>query len=313
MTERAAVRTDHYKAFGFRIESDFVLPELPLAGEREPLDNITVRRTDLQPLWNSSIHFYGNFAILDHGRTVMFRVPGAAIYAVQDASSILVSPFDQAEENWVRLFILGTCMGILLLQRKIMPLHGSAVAIDGKAYAIIGASGAGKSTLALHLVSEGYPLLSDDVIPVVMTQGSPWVVPSYPQQKLWVDTLKHMGMDNANYTPLYERKTKFAVPVGSNFHEEPLPLASIFELVPSDAATHIAPIQGMERFRVLFHHTYRNLLVQPLGLMEWHFKTLSSFIRQVGMYRLHRPMVGFSTLDLTSHIFNITRQGENDQ
>ena len=38
-------------------------------------------------------------------------------------------------------------MGALLMQRKILPLHGSAIAIDGKAYAFVGDSGAGKSTL----------------------------------------------------------------------------------------------------------------------------------------------------------------------
>ena len=39
-------------------------------------------------------------------------------------------------EDKIRLLFLGTCMGALLIQRKILPLHGSAIEIDGKAYAI---------------------------------------------------------------------------------------------------------------------------------------------------------------------------------
>ena len=57
-------------------------------------------------------------------------------------------------------------MGAILMQRKILPLHGSAIAIDGKAYAIVGDSGAGKSTLASAFLKRGYQLLSDDVITV---------------------------------------------------------------------------------------------------------------------------------------------------
>ena len=60
--------------------------------------------------------------------------------------------------------------GALLMQRKILPLHGSAVAIDGKAYAIVGDSGAGKSTLASAFLNKGYQLLSDDVIAVSLSQ-----------------------------------------------------------------------------------------------------------------------------------------------
>ena len=50
---------------------------------------------------------------------------------------------------------LGTCMGALLMQRKIFPFHGSAIAINGKAYAIVGDSGAGKSTLASAFLKKG--------------------------------------------------------------------------------------------------------------------------------------------------------------
>ena len=41
-------------------------------------------------------------------------------------------------------------------EKDILPLHGSAVAINGKAYAFMGNSGAGKSTLASALINQGY-------------------------------------------------------------------------------------------------------------------------------------------------------------
>ena len=69
-------------------------------------------------------------------------------FCIQEGKRIIVSPIEGSDEDEIRLYILGTCMGAILMQRKILPLHGSAVAIDGKAYAIVGDSGAGKSTLA---------------------------------------------------------------------------------------------------------------------------------------------------------------------
>ena len=41
------------------------------------------------------------------------------------------------DEDIIRLYILGTCMGAILMQRKILPLHGSAIAINGKAMRLL--------------------------------------------------------------------------------------------------------------------------------------------------------------------------------
>ena len=114
----------------------------------------------------------------------------------------------------LRLYILGTCMGAILMQRKILPLHGSAVDIDGKVYAIVGDSGAGKSTLASALLKHGYQLVSDDVIAVSLTHENPipFVTPSYPQQNL-VGKPKYFGMDSTNYHSTYVRENKYRVPV----------------------------------------------------------------------------------------------------
>ena len=114
----------------------------------------------------------------------------------------------------IRLYVLGTCMGAILMQRKTLPLHGSVIAIDGKAYAIVGDSGAGKSTLASAFLKRGFQLLTDDVIAVSFSEeGIPFVTPSYPQQKLWSESLDHFGMESNNYQPLIDREDKFAIPV----------------------------------------------------------------------------------------------------
>ena len=98
---------------------------------------------------------------------MMYKFGNIAIFSIQDGKRISVSPLKEYDEDTSSdYYILGTCMGAILMQRKVLPLHGSAIAINGKAYAIIGDSGAGKSTLALAFLNKGFQLLSDDVIAV---------------------------------------------------------------------------------------------------------------------------------------------------
>jgi serine kinase of HPr protein (carbohydrate metabolism regulator) len=104
-------------------------------------------------------------------------------------------------------------MGALLLQRRVLPLHGSAVAVNGKAIAFVGESGAGKSTLASAFLGRDYPLLSDDVIPVRFSiDGDPHVAPAYPQQKLWQESLNGLGMDSAHFKPSFKGKRNSPFP-----------------------------------------------------------------------------------------------------
>lgn len=285
-----------YRSFGLRIESELPLPELPLMEPEEPLPSpaLNVSFCDLGPAWSAASPI-SDYIALD-GETVYIRVPDTAIFAMRQGNDILISPSKEGNLDKIRLYVLGTCMGVILMQNRLLPLHGSAVAIDGKAYAIVGHSGAGKSTLTSSLLNQNYALLSDDLIALTLDKrGTPFVLPAYPQQKIWQETIDMLGMDAAELKPLFERETKFAVPVQARFCSEPLPLAGIIELVKSDHdAAAISPIDGLERFHTLLQHTFRGFLLKRLGLMEWHFSTLAQFANRIDMHRLHRPQGGNS-------------------
>lgn len=285
-----------YYSFGLRIESELPLPELPRFelndhGQRPPL---SISMNNLMPTWNE-LQPLSEYVAVD-GETVYIRVPETAVFAMSRGENIQISPFPHVELDKIRLYVLGTCMGIILMQKRILPLHGSAIAIDGKAYAVVGHSGAGKTTLSSYLLEQGFGLLSDDLIAVTLDeQHTPTVMPAYPQQKLWQQTLDMLGMNASGLKPLFERETKFAVPVAAKFHNEPMPLAGIFELVKSENdAASISPIGGLERFHTLLQHTFRGFLIKRLGMMDWHFGTITRFAGQIEIHRLHRPQTGDS-------------------
>ena len=153
--------------------------------------------------------------------------------------------------------------------------------------------------LLLHFMKNGYPLLSDDVIAIsLLDEEKPWVIPSYPQQKLWQDSLNHFGMKTTNYMPLFDRETKYSIPVAKQFYNKPLPLGGIFELVPSDIEQiEVEQILNLKRFQTVFTHTYRHSLNRK---DEYDRMAFSLFCK---MYQ------ACTALSITSTILNIYYPG----
>lgn len=299
-----------YKAFGLTFSSEIPLPELPYIQSNESEADIIIEKANLSLHW-SELDLGEDFYI--RRDQVIFRVPETAVFLIQEGRRIVVSPYAGSNEDEIRLYILGTCMGAILMHRGILPLHGSAIALNGRAYAIVGDSGAGKSTLASSLLKTGSSqLISDDVIPVALNdRDMPIVTPAYPQQKLWLESLNRLGMNPDNYQPLFVRETKFAVPIQSRFATESLPLAGIFELIKGESdKINIQPIQSLERFYKLYHHTYRNFFLEQSGLMEWHFDLSTKIINKIDFFQIRRPKNRFTAHDLTEIILRTLKREE---
>ena len=293
-----------YTAFGHSIHSDIALPEVQQLDSHDHKVDIVIRYADLTEQWSELSIASKSFVCTEN--MVMFRVPDLAVFAVEDGTTISISPDNGADEDKIRLYILGTCMGAVLMQRKILPLHGSAIVINGKAYAFVGHSGHGKSTLASAFLQQGYQLLTDDVIAVTLDhQNIPYVTPAYPQQKLWQESLDTLGMNSNQFRPLFERETKYAIPVESHFSSDTLPLAGIFELIKTDCAQPlIRTIQKLERLPLLYRHTYRRSLLQDSGLTKWHFDTTARLAGNIDMYELQRPITRNTVEQLTTMVLD---------
>ncbi|WML25171.1 aldolase [Neobacillus sp. OS1-33] len=291
-----------YKVFGLNVVSDIFLPELIQISDQIEKVDVRILIEDLTKSWSESEKTHGDFIVKEN--LVMFQIPSIATFSIEDGNKIIVSPLAGSIEGEIRLFILGTCMGVILQQKKILPLHGSAIEIDGRAYAFIGNSGAGKSTLASAFLNNGYRLLTDDVIAISLSQEDiPFVTPSYPQQKLWQESLNEFGMDHQKYHPLFERETKYAIPVHSQFSTDTIPLGGIFELVKSNnEETEIHVLNGLERLHTMFYHTYRNFMIAPSGLMNWHFNTSAQIVRKINFFQIRRPSSYFTAHDLPAYI-----------
>lgn len=298
----------YYQAFGLSIKSEMELPELIPAPSGSHTD-VEISHKDLTKEWSSLSLLHNQVAIARKG-FFFFKVPGIAIFQVKEGNQIAYSPLPGAIEDKIRLYVLGTCMGALLLQKKILPLHGSAVVIDGKAYAFVGDSGAGKSTLSSVFVKKGCKLLSDDLIAIQFKNGVPYAIPAYPQQKLWETSLLEFAMNKNDYSPLVDRESKYAIPRIAEFSQEETPLAGIFELTAHENTDiRISPVKALEQIQILALHTFRRLLLGKFDLLDWHFQQSTQIAKHTAIYRLMRPTPGFTAPELAECVIHeITRR-----
>lgn len=297
----------YYWAFGLQIRSNIQMEELlpHLQIKSEP--NLEVNVNPVQKLAINST----KYEFITDNTSVIFHVPEVATFIMNSGKTIKVECLETSDINLVKLYILGTCMGIILLQRKVIPLHGSLIEIEGKAYAFVGHSGAGKSTLASSFINQGYKLVSDDLIAVSLKDRQPWVVPSYPQQKLWQESLNIFGMERSDYDSIYGREEKYTIPINSHFYSEPLPLGGIFELTKNEQpVVEIQSIPNLNRFHMLFNHTYRNFLLHKLNIMDWHFSLSTEIIPNIMIYQVSRPIVGVTVEVIQEIILNTIKSGE---
>ncbi|MBB6730635.1 aldolase [Cohnella zeiphila] len=305
-----AIAPTLYTAFGLSIRSELLLPELPRKSAQQAEEaDIDIMIGDLSEAWRAS-GVQNDYYAFAAGQ-FLFYVPEVAIYCIRAGKQIVVSPFPGAEAKSIRIYLLGTCMGAILMQRRTLPLHGSAVVINGQAYAFVGESGAGKSTLAATFLKRGYRLLTDDVIAVSPGKDGnpPVVIPAYPQQKLWQESIDRLGMQSGRNRHLY--LSKYAIPVTNGFAAKALPLAGLFELTKTRGReVKLSRFQGLERLAILRMHTYRDFLIPHLGGEQWHFSTIVGMASSVDMYRLQRPSAGFSAHELVDRVLHAVLEGE---
>jgi hypothetical protein len=208
---------------------------------------------------------------------------------VRGGREIIVDTAPGADERLLSFTILGIALGILLHQRGVLTLHGSAVAIDGEAIAFLGAKGAGKSAIAAALEARGYPVVADDVAALdVHAAGGPLVLPGVPQLKLWPDVAALLGHEPdmlPRIHPLLEKLARL------NDHELPqvsLPLQCIYVLADG-ARTEAETLKPQESFREMIRHSYALRFLGAAGANATHFQQCARLARSAPVRRLTRP------------------------
>lgn len=294
------VRHD-YRVFGLRIRSCLPLPELIRDDSEGDPDAEVVYGSLPADLPNASL-VRARFQAA--AGALLLRIEGVARYLVTDGRRIVVERDAHADEEDVRLFLLGSALGALLHQRHDLVLHGSAIQVDGWCAAFLGASGAGKSTLALAFRERGYRILTDD-LSVVRPGSHGWleIQPGYPQAKLWLDSLASVNICGEDLRRIRRSMEKRALPLDASFVRSALPVGRIYVLRPGDSDDiRIEPVSGSRRFAVLRSHTYRFRYLEGSGSRAEHFQSALQLAQRARISWVRRPRQLFRLAELVDRL-----------
>lgn len=281
----------HYHYAGMQVASNLPLPEwasftgVPV---RQASD-VVLRQTEPMAVSPTCM-------LTAQGATLTFDLPKVGRYMIHSGREIVLTPDVEAEEEALRLFLLGSAWGALGYQRGWFPLHASVVQIGDGAVAFCAPSGHGKSSLAAWLLQQGYRLVSDDLCRLdISSEQPPQVWPSAPRLKLWQDALHALAWQDQPLCRDQLRMDKFHLldptrPRQSRTQAQTLPLRALYVLGWGELT--IQPLNGLRAVRaVLEAATYRPEFVAALNLTAPYWQQVMTLVGQIPIFHLQRPRV----------------------
>lgn len=245
-----------YDLFGLTVASEFVIPwaaEVDVAGAGDAI----IRRAPPGGLGE------GGF---------QFKVPNVGRYCIVGGREIIVDPEPGASDETIRLYLLGSALGVLLHQRGLLVLHANAIVIDGAAVLFMGPSGAGKSTLAAWFAARGYPVLTDDICAVeVSAQGRIDVLPGLTRLRLAEDAAGHLDIAAADGDLCPSSgKREIGLPRDQAMARSEIKACYLLSDVSAEAPVSVRPLANIEAVQMLMANTYRGVALHELGGTSAH-------------------------------------------
>lgn len=278
----------YYHVFGLSVQSALACPELLPAPETQSPDIVIhygavpeslENAVDSGARWQTAPGIY------------LLNLKRVARFQVRDGREILLEPAAGVEEDTIRIFLLSTCLSILLHQRKLFALHCSGIHTERGAVLFSGNSGMGKSTLVSAFLQRGYKILADDMLALTFSDdGQVIALPGFPQVKLWADSADALGRSTDGLRRVMQEYDRFFVPEIEKFDATPTRLHAIYFLRTHNTPEfRLEPLAHTLRFNAMLDNTWQKLTLPGLGLREWHFQTAARIASLVYAARLTRP------------------------
>ncbi len=274
-----------YRLFGLIVNSEIEFPELLEAqGEAD----VHIRLFDLSR--NSTCEGGSESSWSADSESFFLNIKDTGKYLVRQGRVIEVEPAASVQPGNLRVFILGTCMGVLLHQRGVLPIHASGISTKHGCVMFSGVSGIGKSTLAMAFHKRGYNIVTDDICAISLDKkGKAVVSPAYPQVKIKSESASLIGISTQGLLPVSADLDKFRLPVKEDFQHVEIPIHKIYFLGESELPkTVFRQMHGKEKLISLLENTYRRELLGKLAQTEGHFQVCQSVGRQLTAMSLVR-------------------------
>lgn len=276
-----------YRCFGLVIGSYIAIPEFL---EGEGIEDITVLLGRVPDDIDAVVEETEKYKISK--TEFLFFIEGVGKYYIKQGKIIIVEPEKAADKAEINAYLVGTAIGTALLQRGMLPIHGSSVIFNGRAAIFTGDSGAGKSTMCAALRKKGYEFLGDDISVVTINEdGVPMVQSSFPHQRLRSDTLEAMGYDKSDFSLACKTDDKYVIADYDKFNEGSVRLAAIFEIsTKQDGEVELKKDIGTKKLWKIIENIYYVTILSRLGIDKIYFKQCLAVAKNIQFYEIIRPI-----------------------
>ncbi|RBP49932.1 hypothetical protein [Arenicella xantha] len=298
---------NYYIAYELYVCSDVEIPELSpwLNGSEEEAD-VLICEADIQKDQKEAISQVGPFLYVDTNN-VFLEVPDIAQFWVESGRRIAYQMSEGSSEEDLRAFLLGSCIGALLMQRGLFLLHGSSIQIGEGCVVCVGHSTAGKSSLAAAFMQDGYSIVSDDVC-AISAEGE--VIPGIPRIKINQDIAQSLKINTDTLRTVRANcDGKFSLPLDKQFSSKRLPLLAIYEMLPEvGEVTIYNDLNTFECFSVLQKHLYRPRYSKAMGKAQFNLQHCGQIAASTRVSRIHRPRFQLTVKELPTLILQNLHQ-----
>ena len=278
-----------YFAFGLFFSSELELSEFPPC---EGTADVNIILDEVPSNIENPIEVFDEYQL---SKTEFLLVKTVADYHVKDGNTITIQ-IHEDNINRIKSYLMAIVMGTLLIQRGLIPIHGSSIVFNNKAVVFTGSSGAGKSTLCAALRKKSYEYMSDDITAIsINDDGVPMVHPSYPQQRLSKRSAKMLGFDTRNLEIRMPEK-KYFIESDIQYNKESIPLLAIFEICKEKiTSVEVVKASGTEKLTRIVRNMYYSVIRKRMGIAPEFFIKLTQLANTVPYYYLLRPYSKKST------------------
>lgn len=221
------------------------------------------------------------------------------------ADRILCLPAEEGSGPVLEVRLVGTVLAFWAERAGRPALHASAVASGSRAAVFLAGQQSGKSSLAAALMTQGLPLLSDDILVLERSGQGFQAFPGHAQMRMWPDLadyfLTPVGCDWQALAPVLPGVAKRCVTVGRDFGTlctEPRSPGVLYlphRLEEPEAEIAITPVAPRDALRELLRHSFLHRMPAALGWEARRLDFLVRLVETVPVRRLDYP-AGFDRL-----------------
>ena len=302
----------YYRGYGVNIESKIEVPEFEVIDSNSDIDvklSFGVVNEEIIELITQG------YRAKYEKQDMWFYIEDVAIFHIYNGDTVTIEPMGDKNNKMIKLYIMGSVMGMILLQRNMVAIHGGGIVIDGKGCIFTGQKGAGKSTITTALRKKGYKFIADDVCSINIGERNT-IHHGFGYQKLCEDAMEKLGYNLDEFEPFRGdlNVNKYIVPAFDEFTKEEVELEAIFELAVGDVdEVKIEEILGANKIKKLIENVFRiEVLAYTEGMEPKYFKQCLDIAKSTKMYRITRPKGIFSVEDQISLVRELLLLDEED-